>query len=176
MKSYRKVKNCGPVAYPDQSGRYLRTETETVTGDEWEPLVKLGFVEVCIANIAKPAETKPPKTTYKVLTAVDSKSADQRQDIQENTVKSKTIKIKPGASILDVVRRAEGDLDLKYSKNSDTIMDAVRIAIRKDKASKDKLTKNAKVANGRGAEALDSQETGRLADAERAASEDPVDP
>ena len=46
MAKYRKADNCGPVAYPDQSGRYLG-DGEVVEDDEsnnWAPLVALGFV------------------------------------------------------------------------------------------------------------------------------------
>jgi len=42
-KSYRKADNCGPVPYPSDPEKMLQ-EGETVTGDEWEPLVALGFV------------------------------------------------------------------------------------------------------------------------------------
>lgn len=46
MAKYRKADNCGPVPYPDQSGRYLG-EGEVVEDDEnnnWAPLVALGFI------------------------------------------------------------------------------------------------------------------------------------
>ena len=42
MKSYSKVANCGPVPYPDQSGRMLTDGV--VSGDGWEALEALGFV------------------------------------------------------------------------------------------------------------------------------------
>lgn len=45
MKSYRKVENCGPVPYPDQSGKML-LDGEVVSGDEWEQYVPLGYVVV----------------------------------------------------------------------------------------------------------------------------------
>lgn len=43
MAKYRKVDNCGPVPYPDRSGKFLNAGEE-VEGDDWEPLVALGFV------------------------------------------------------------------------------------------------------------------------------------
>lgn len=46
MAKYKKVDNCGPVAYPDQSGRYL-CEGEVAEDDDandWAPLVTLGFI------------------------------------------------------------------------------------------------------------------------------------
>jgi len=65
-KTYKRVDNCGPVAYPDQSGKYLTDGT--VTGDEWEPLVALGFVEevaAVAAPKAKPAPAKPAPAPVK---------------------------------------------------------------------------------------------------------------
>lgn len=46
MAKYKKIDNCGPVAYPDQSGRYLG-DGEVVEDDaanDWAPLVALGFI------------------------------------------------------------------------------------------------------------------------------------
>ena len=42
MKRYKKADNCGPVPYPDGSGRMLADEI--VSGEEWAPLLGLGFV------------------------------------------------------------------------------------------------------------------------------------
>lgn len=45
--AYRKVDNCGPVPYPDQSGRYLGAGevVENDDANDWSPLVALGFIE-----------------------------------------------------------------------------------------------------------------------------------
>jgi outer membrane biosynthesis protein TonB len=46
MAKYRKVDNCGPVPYPDQSGRFLG-DGEVVEDDEnndWSPIVPLGYI------------------------------------------------------------------------------------------------------------------------------------
>lgn len=43
MAKYRKADNCGPVPYPDRSGKFLNAGEE-VEGDDWAPLVALGFV------------------------------------------------------------------------------------------------------------------------------------
>lgn len=57
MKKYKKADNCGPVPYPDQSGRMLTDQI--VSGDEWEKYVPLGYVvEVKDAKVKKP-ETAP---------------------------------------------------------------------------------------------------------------------
>jgi hypothetical protein len=44
--AYRKADNCGPVPYPDQSGRFLG-DSEVVENDEandWSPYVALGYI------------------------------------------------------------------------------------------------------------------------------------
>ena len=46
MANYKKADNCGPVPYPDQSGRFLG-EGEVVSDDldnNWAPLMTLGFI------------------------------------------------------------------------------------------------------------------------------------
>lgn len=43
MAKYRKADNCGPVPYPDRSGKFLGAG-DVAEGDDWEPLVALGFV------------------------------------------------------------------------------------------------------------------------------------
>jgi len=59
MAKYQKVKNCGPVPYPDRSGKFL-LDGETAEGDDWEPLVALGFI-VKVEEAAAPAKADPPK-------------------------------------------------------------------------------------------------------------------
>jgi len=67
-KTYKRVDNCGPVAYPDQSGKYLTDGT--VTGDEWEPLVALGFIEeVVVAALPKAKPAPAPAKAAPVLKA-----------------------------------------------------------------------------------------------------------
>lgn len=56
-KSYRRVENCGPVPYPNDPTKFLTDEV--VTGDEWEPLVVLGFVEVVEGGAAPAPEPEP---------------------------------------------------------------------------------------------------------------------
>lgn len=60
MAKYQKVENCGPVPYPDQSGKLL-VAGETAEGDEWEPLVALGFVVKVAEVAAAPVKVAPPK-------------------------------------------------------------------------------------------------------------------
>jgi hypothetical protein len=60
MAKYQKAENCGPVPYPDRSGRFL-VAGETVEGDDWEPLVALRFVVKVAEVAAAPAKAAPPK-------------------------------------------------------------------------------------------------------------------
>jgi len=60
MAKYQKAENCGPVPYPDRSGKFL-VAGETADGDEWEPLVALGFVVKVAEAAAAPAKVAPPK-------------------------------------------------------------------------------------------------------------------
>jgi len=60
MAKYQKTENCGPVPYPDQSGKLLLAG-ETVEGDGWEPLVALGFVVKVAEVAAAPVRVAPPK-------------------------------------------------------------------------------------------------------------------
>lgn len=60
MAKYQKAENCGPVPYPDRSGRLL-VAGETVEGDDWEPLVALRFVVKVAEAEAAPAKAAPPK-------------------------------------------------------------------------------------------------------------------
>jgi hypothetical protein len=57
-KSYRRVANSGPVPYPSDPRKLL--VDEIVTGDEWEPLVMLGFVEE-VEGVKGGQEQPPPR-------------------------------------------------------------------------------------------------------------------
>ena len=72
MAKYRKADNCGPVPYPDRSGKFLNAG-EVVEGDEWEPMLALGYVvktddapvevvkTVAAAAVTPKAAPPPPK-------------------------------------------------------------------------------------------------------------------
>lgn len=112
MTSYRKVENCGPVPYPDQSGRYLTTEI--VSGLEWEPLVALGYVVAVEADLDLDAGKRLPAiqveklaeaavtaavTTYKVIKPDKlGKSKNHKNDII-NKAESKSAKVDNAGSI-----------------------------------------------------------------------------
>ena len=58
---YRKVANCGPVPYPDRSGRFLN-DGEVVEGDDWAGLVAIGYVVQVIEEQVEPVVEQPKKT------------------------------------------------------------------------------------------------------------------
>jgi hypothetical protein len=64
MAKYQKVENCGPVPYPDRSGRFL-VAGETAEGDDWEPLVALGYIVKLAEAAAAPAKAALPKEAPK---------------------------------------------------------------------------------------------------------------
>jgi len=60
-KAFKRAQNCGPVPYPDGSGRMLTDEI--VVGEEWAPFVELGYL-VRIEGEVDPAmfeEDCPPE-------------------------------------------------------------------------------------------------------------------
>lgn len=54
---YRKADNCGPVPYPDRSGRFLHAG-EIVEGHEWQQFVPLNYVVPVVEQERVRAETK----------------------------------------------------------------------------------------------------------------------
>ena len=61
MAKYKKADNCGPVGYPDQSGRYLG-DGEVVEDDannDWAPLDALGFVVETGASVTPDKKESP---------------------------------------------------------------------------------------------------------------------
>lgn len=67
MAKYKKADNCGPVPYPDRSGRMLNAG-DVVEGDEWESLMALGYV---VKVVEPPApEKKPEKKVEKASPVV----------------------------------------------------------------------------------------------------------
>ena len=61
MAKYLKADNCGPVPYPDGSGRLLMAG-DVVEGDEWAGLVAVGYV------VELPEPAAPPAPTPSVAT------------------------------------------------------------------------------------------------------------
>jgi len=68
MAKYKKVDNCGPVAYPDQSGRYLG-EGEVVEDDaanNWAPLMALGFIVETGGSVTQDKQESPAEMAVAV--------------------------------------------------------------------------------------------------------------
>ena len=100
MAKYRKVENCGPVPYPDRSGRFLNAGEEA-EGDDWEPLVALGFVEkvegskavetvktvasAAVTPKAAPAAPPPPPEEPKADTLKEEGVTDDMRQANDGT-------------------------------------------------------------------------------------------
>jgi len=96
--AYRKADNCGPVPYPDQSGRFLG-EGEVVENDEandWSPYVALGYiVETGAAatpdkqeskeELAKAVKLSPPPAPTKTVGELAKEAAVNSSDEGEAT-------------------------------------------------------------------------------------------
>lgn len=80
MAKYQKVKNCGPVPYPDRSGKFL-VDGETAEGDDWEPLVALGFI-VKLEDAAAPAKVDPPKIEEPKAATLKEEAAEGVSDVK----------------------------------------------------------------------------------------------
>lgn len=78
MAKYQKVKNCGPVPYPDRSGKFL-LDGETAEGDDWEPLVALGFI-VKVEEVAAPVKADPPKIEEPKAAILPEETAKEASD------------------------------------------------------------------------------------------------
>lgn len=90
MTQYKKADNCGPVPYPDQSGRMLTNEI--VEGDEWEPLLAIGFI-VKVEEVSLPSkehskeasEPVPAEHVKPVILNEDPKEASDAVQINDGT-------------------------------------------------------------------------------------------
>jgi hypothetical protein len=149
MKTFKKVKNCGPVPYPDQSGRMLTDGV--VTGDEWLPLMALGFVELIDPNV--PAEPVPVPA----------------QESPVPPTPKPAVKKKNFNSVLDNAYMAEMQSAVQTGTRSDSILgkalkaEQADRAIRESKAKvKEKVEKveNAESADDRRTEEMDTQTIG----------------
>ena len=94
MAKYRKVENCGRVPYPDRSGKFLNAG-EVVEGDDWAPLVALGYVVEVAAPPAPVVEKAPeaPLAPVAKVTKVDKKTAVkiETEDAKPEEPKADTI-------------------------------------------------------------------------------------
>jgi len=78
MANYKKVDNCGPVPYPDQSGRFLGAD-EVASDDadnDWAPLVALGFV-VETGGAVTPDKQESPAEMAKAVVLVPEPAAEE---------------------------------------------------------------------------------------------------
>ena len=90
MAKYRKADNCGPVPYPDQSGRYLG-EGEVVENDEnndWAPLAALGFIVETEAS-ATPDTQETPEELSKAVDLAPEPVAEEAPKPKKRSRKKK---------------------------------------------------------------------------------------
>jgi len=91
MAKYKKVDNCGPVAYPDQSGRYLG-DGEVVEDDDandWAPLVALGFIEETAKSATEDKQESPAELASAVAVPTGSDPPSEEETVSATTSKSK---------------------------------------------------------------------------------------
>ena len=87
MAKYKKADDCGPVAYPDQSGRYLG-EGEVVEDDEandWAPLVALGFIEEVGGSVAVTADKQESPEELKNAVSVPETKPKKKKSRKKST-------------------------------------------------------------------------------------------
>lgn len=104
MTNYKKVDNCGPVPYPDRSGRFLTDGV--VSGEEWIPYLALGFIEVLekieIVNekpvaVSLPSKVpvvkKPARSLMEELKSADVQDNDGNVSIMEAAILAQRSKV-----------------------------------------------------------------------------------
>jgi len=126
MARYKKADNCGPVGYPDQSGRYLG-DGEVVENDEnndWAPLMALGFIVETSGGVTPDVQESPAE----MVAAVEPPSMEPVSEMEPVTMvvdkpKSRRYRKKKGVS--DGVRSANDgagveEVDSSASGESDS--------------------------------------------------------
>lgn len=132
MAKYKKADNCGPVPYPDGSGRFLG-EGEVSDLDGWEPYIALGFVVKVDDKVAVTPDRKetpeemakavePPKPPPKVE---EPKKAEPPKKTVTEMAKEAAAKSEgsagSGATVAEAARSAakSGKRKKKGTKSSD---------------------------------------------------------
>jgi hypothetical protein len=122
MANYKKVDNCGPVPYPDQSGRYLG-EGEVASDDadnDWAPLVALGFI-VETGGAVTPDRQETPAEIAKAVVLVPEPAAEEPAPKPKKRSKKKSKKeegVSDGGSADDSAGGEE--VDSSSSRESDS--------------------------------------------------------
>jgi hypothetical protein len=128
MARYKKADNCGPVGYPDQSGRYLG-EGEVAENDEnndWAPLVALGFVVETGGSVTPDVKESPAE----MVAAVEPPPMEPAPEVEaapvvEEKPKSRRSKRKKKEGVSDGMRSANDgagaeEVDSSASGESDS--------------------------------------------------------
>jgi len=159
-RAYRRVKNCGPVPYPDGSGRML--DDQIVIGDMWEPYVAIGYV-VRLDGEADPsmfpedeAPSSPPATRSSHVGPTVTEMVEEAAKSEKAQVEEPSKKRQP--TVMELARAAAR----KNKEKPATVRAAARQVLRDRKG-----TRTSDIAggvedelrppdDGAGAEAVDS--------------------
>lgn len=102
---FKRADNCGPVPYPDRSGRMLTDEI--VEGDEWEVLIPLGFV-VKVESQPGKRLPEPPRPTKQAKVKAIKPRKPRAVKVGDNMAKN---------AILDTSDNQPGDVDVLDERN-----------------------------------------------------------
>lgn len=130
MAKYRKADNCGPVPYPDGSGRFLG-EGEVSDLDGWEPYVALGYV-VKLGDDVKvtPDKQESPEELAKAVEPPKPKAEEPK----------KAPPAPPTKTVSEMAKEAAAK-----SESTNTVAEAARAAAKSGKRKK-KGTKSSDVS------------------------------
>lgn len=128
MAKYKKADNCGPVPYPDQSGRFLG-EGEVSDMDDWEPYVALGYV----VKLDDAVEATPDRQETPEELAGAVRLVEVPEKAPEKTVAEMAREAAAREAVPEVVPEVESV--------SPTVMDSATKAVKVAKVTKTKTKK-----------------------------------
>lgn len=125
MAKYKKVDNCGPVAYPDQSGRYLGDGevAEDDADNNWAPLVALGFVVETESSVTPDVQESPVELAKAVVKpvakpVVKESAPKPRGGSKRKSKKAEKPEVIDGGSVDDGVGAKEVDSSKAWESDS----------------------------------------------------------
>jgi hypothetical protein len=123
MANYKKVDNCGPVPYPDQSGRHLGAgEVASDDADnDWAPLVALGFVVETGGAVTPDRQEAPAEMAKAVVLVPEPPAAEEPAPKSKKRSKKKSKKeegVSDGGSADDSTGGEEVDSSSPWKSDS----------------------------------------------------------
>ena len=119
---YKRADNCGPVPYPDGSGRMLTDEV--AEGDGWEALVALGFVVRVEEKTGKrlPEASKPKASRTRVTKPNKAKNTPVSNDAGETIGKNDIVNTSDNAGVVNGINDRDGadGLDSAQTRSADS--------------------------------------------------------